>query len=336
MPRPAFWISSGWLRYFDSYELPCLVKLNEDEVEFVRDSSGDVIKKEPLYRLQWPGEGDTNRDGVPDKIVRKWPEAKAYFAQLEEDRNAQSHHSLKDLLKWDAIPERTPETVAYHLAVNQKMYGPIQYDVCGLPAARVSETLGAVFALDRDYYAAIVYLKQMAETHREHPFFQGFDTSVRDSLHKITQESVWLFFFMLGDCLYNREKKWWARGPKSNWWAHQAAYMHWVGRTGSGLYHSFAKFPRKTDEYMYKRAEVEIPDVLECLTRWSSSGWSEKARGNSHEDGHDPCVAREGGDNLIDAIGKALETGGVAETTIVFEEGKEPVITHTTKPAEPQ
>jgi hypothetical protein len=183
-----------------------------------------------------------------------------------------------------------PESVAYHLAINEHAYGKAAHPVCGLPARRVRQVLGAEFAVPDRHMATLSYLKWHAEGHRTHPLFQSFDTNVREELAKLGIESARLYLYLLQDCIYDHEAKWWSRWEDRHWWGRMATYLHWVGRTGTGLYERRA-FPWR-DAPLRDRMEKELPDVVDALDTWRKT--QEVSRGWSHESGSDPCSTGDG------------------------------------------
>jgi len=302
-----FTVSSGWLRYHpnSTYKLPRIVRVEEkDEEGRWRNVSATFTRRGgeswevPLYLLEWPGFQEKGGDDeIPTEICYNWPGVQKY----ENDRNqGGSHMSLRTLLENHLVPDEPPETVAYHLAVNQHIYGDAKFPVAGLPVRRVNQVLNARFAINERYYAALQYLMWHAEGHRHHPLFSGaFDTVVREKLVNLSHESVRLFFYMLGDCQYDPESEWYSRGDCKHWWDNLATYFHFVGRTGTGLYRGLA-FPQ---EYRMEKVEEEMPDLMDRLKAWNGNAMRQ-AREAAHTTGKDPCVVAE--KNLAEEIGILL------------------------------
>ena len=289
-----FDVGAGWLQYrpFSTYRLPELVRV-EDEDEFGGEAIAKFRRKgvdgdawtNPLYELRWPGY--TNKagiDSIPTKICDKWPGVPEALKSASPGGGG-SYVSLEWLKEEGLLPDPLPDALAYHLAINEHHYGPIESPVAALPAQRVQEVMDAEFAVNEHYWAALQYLKWHAEGHNMHPLFRQFDSSVRDYLHEITQKSAQLYFYLLRDCMYDRETMWFKRGDSRLWWDNFATYLHWVGRTGTGLYDRFS-FP--LEEHRRKLMWDEIPDVASSLEEWLHGPMAE-TRANSHVNGKDPC-----------------------------------------------
>ena len=241
--------SAGWLRYkpFSSYTLPTIEIVESPDGKPVK---GDFVRRgkvnfsRPLYRLRWPGQirrvgHDEERPEfkLPARIVEQWP-------TFVEGTVQKAGYPIETVLEKDWLPEEIPEVLAYHLAVNHDHYWddlPVQYPVAGLPADAAQEVVGAFFAIDEQYHAALKYLKWLAEGHRPHPLLTGFDTNIRERLLGIAEEAAYLYFYMLQDCLYDVEAKWYNRSPARHLWSYLATYLHWVGRSGTGTYMTLSK-----------------------------------------------------------------------------------------------
>lgn len=315
MDKSIFNIRSGWLSYapFRHYQLPKLVYVTEREVvgaegrpsqdvnvvygdekrvtvPFV-NKAGNVMFTRPLFRLQWPGElpetGATGGiDMVPASILKNIP----------------GHEPLADFVNewfslWDVVtdvdrnpgavpppvplPQELPPILAYHLAVNRELYykdQSIHHPVAALSEHRVSQVIDARFAIDANYMAALKYLKWHAESHHQHPMFNGFDTNVCETLMALSHKSAELYFYMLADCMYDQRKHYWAR---DNVWHRLALYLHYVGRTGQLLYARLAGI----DPPSGIRSDVvteQMQDVLDRVLEWHDD-LSETARQMSHE-----------------------------------------------------
>lgn len=270
-----FDVSAGWLKYHPTskYRLPTHYYAEtprdetRDRAEFVDKRSGTVVRTSALWYLHWPGQTSPEkaRDAlVPMSIIRRWPTFKPVEGQ------DQSHLSVGEILEQGIMPPEPPETLAYHIAVNYQGLGfdSVPFPVCGLPAARVQQVIDARFAMDKDASAAATYLKWVAEGHRTHPLLQGFDTNIREELMGLNHEAVRLYFYLVSDYLYDAESKWWAHDTK-RLWLPMAIYLHWVGRTGMGLYSSFAGF--RGGPWHVKRAQEEVEkaeDLKSRLVEW--------------------------------------------------------------------
>lgn len=268
------------------------------------DDEEDVMFRRRLYRLDWAGLDSAKRggdDSLPCELLQHWGGeiAEAARRQLRESPSAR-------MPMWDVMAMRhkegllhqLPEAVAYHVAVNSGVIhenrGTLAVPVCPvakLPGPLVQEVVHARFALDADYNAAATYLKWLAETHWEHPLLHrvGFDTAVRDHLTNISVEATRLYFYMLGDTLYDEQTHYYARGPVSEWWDRLACYLFWVGRTGMGLYDRFAEWPSDKDDWNWKGFTGAFPAIVERMEYYRESGY-QAARTMAHADGRDPAV----------------------------------------------
>jgi hypothetical protein len=288
-------------------------------VPFV-NKAGNVMFTRPLFRLQWPGElrlDDASHVGYgPDGLDpqhRKEPVPDEVpiniLRHLEPVKHLCTGHShtqrsLHTMVCGMGIqlPRELPTVVAYHLAVNREVYYPerdehevyrfntepgappprgVRHPVAALPERRVDEVLNARFAVDASYMAALRYLKWVAEGHHRHPMFTDFDTSVRETLMELSHKAAELYFYMLSDCMYDLRAHYWARDGKFIW-MRLALYLHYVGRTGGGLYARLAGI----DPPSGIRADVvekDMKDVLDRVVEWQDT-LGEEARRMSHVD----------------------------------------------------
>ena len=268
-----FDIRSGWLHYtpFFAYHLPRIVPCyGGDEngriggqpikASFSHGDSDGVGFKRPLYRLEWPGEMQVKAgserwgDEVPAIIMQHWEgyeHLREAIPRWRQMGGVETSYSLRMLLhdNCQELPRELPPTVAYHLAVNRMLYYPaktgepggyvgcVEHPVGSLPAKRAEQVLDARFALKQADLDGLIYLKWMAESHRYHPLWGGFDTMGRELLGSVSARAVQVFFKLIGDHLYDSETTWWSRGEDRNHWWRLATYLHWVGRTGDGMLH---------------------------------------------------------------------------------------------------
>lgn len=314
--RPLFTINGAkWLEYapLKRHALPELVYANPDlgdeatDAVFVRrerkgfsgattmspseaalrpkgEAEEDVMFRRRLYRLEWAGTHFHGDDGLPCELLRHWGGAVAARAgSLPGDARVPFLDAML-LRANDKLLHELPEKVAYHAAVGLRREVPVG----NLPGRVVQSVVDARFALDANYHAAAVYLKWLAESHTDHPLLTGFDTGVRDRLHRISVEATRLYFYMLGDQLYDEQARFYARGDLSDWWDQLATYLFWVGRTGSGLYESFADWPVRDRDGWPVFAKA-LPDVVERMAFYEERGHHE-ARRLAHATGRDPAV----------------------------------------------
>lgn len=294
-----FDICCGWLRYipFERYELPRLEAIeapdgNRRRGNFKDQRTGKIIFNRKLYRLHWAGQLASAKAlpnvRIPDELLQSWPT----FA----GKNVESLTSteVSDLLAKQLIPDSAPESLAYHLAVNRHWYAPegnakasqVVSSVAALPARCVDEVLDGTFAVDDRALATLQYLKWHAESHHHHPLFMGFDTCIREELMTLSGQAAALYFKLLEDYLYDFNRQWWAEHNSARTlWPHFALYLHWVGRTGTGLYankeHS-GLYPGSSSAHVEKCVQEDYLDLLKNLTD-KELMWKWRAHG--HVDG---------------------------------------------------
>jgi hypothetical protein len=328
---------SGWLEYapLRHHKLPSLVyansSLDEDETDAVfvsrrrkgwsgstsmspeeaagrakKDGEEDVMFRRRLYRLDWAGMSSVayrnGDDSLPCELLQHWSGEIAEAARLKLRADGSSARmTMLDVMALrdrDGLLEQLPETVAYHIAV-ARQGDPLMCPVANLPGMVVRSVIDARFALDANYQAAATYLKWLAETHWEHPLLQGFDTAVSDHLTNISTEATRLYFYMLGDTLYDKETQFYARGPVSEWWDRLACYLFWVGRTGMGVYTRLADWPDDEDR-RWKDFAAAFPGIVERIEFYRERGYR-AARTLARVDGRDPAVGFMTADALDDA-----------------------------------
>jgi len=325
-----FSVKHGWLRYkpHQRFKLPRLIYRYETDGQgfesgkpiqapFIRKGGTQVMFTRPLYELEWPGTMHVKKDStdwddqIPDSILgnikgfeRVKPDdpegmkTKGYDLHL---RSIVQRETLQSIVQGEIpwappLPRRIPNSIAYHLAVNQdKYYGPgsmMKHPVAGLPEARVLQVLSASFAIDSSYHAALTYLKWLGETHWQHPLLQNFDTNVREELMGVSEKAIQLYFYLLGDCLYDPDTKWFSRHEVKRFWDKLAGYLWWVGRTGMGLYADHAGMSDAHRVSFFIKWEESLPDVVECMDEWEEG--HRMMRSETHVDGMDPARPKHG------------------------------------------
>jgi len=316
--RPLFTINGAkWLEYapLKRHALPELVYANPDlgdeamDAVFVRrgrkgfsgattlssseaasrphgNDEEDVMFRRRLYRLEWAGAHFHGDDSLPCELLQHWGGAVAARAGALPNDARIPFVDMLVLRGNDNLLHELPEKVAYHAAIGLRREVP----VASLPSRIVHSVIDARFALDAKYHAAAVYLKWLAESHTDHPLLTGpgFDTAVRDRLDRISVEATRLYFYMLGDQLYDEQARYYGRGDFSDWWDQLATYLFWVGRTGSGLYESFADWP-VPDNNDWPAFAKAFPDVIERISFYVERG-HEEARRLAHATGKDPAL----------------------------------------------
>lgn len=257
------WDRSSSLDRSYSLALPrmCQSEINgrDKKVEFQRHGSKKIeFKRE--FKFAWPGQTEKpHKDLIPYKIVKTWNDFD------KNEKSAQSHYSLKELVDKDLLPKELPICIAYHLAVNHELYYPgkgVQYPVGVLPAQRVQEVVDSVFAIDSHARHALKYMSWLAKGHWGHPLLSSFDTNIRDNLLDISIKTIQLFFLLAYDYKYSSEDKWWERGASYK----PAAALMWAGQTGSGLYATHAGYDIYSEKGM-QSIPKDIQDQIENLTQ---------------------------------------------------------------------
>lgn len=261
---------------FRNYRLPEIVRVHSEDRE-PRDApiqrrDGTVTATHGLYALKWPGWRweDNEHTNVHWDMLRHFVPQHLLEAH---GLHQQSHIDLADLVQLGLLPERVPEELAYHLAVNYDWYGDDGLrDVAGIPRQIAVATVQQVFALPEGVLPTLNYLKWMAESHKRHPLFgygvEGLDTMHRENLQEVTQTAALLYFRTLGDFSYDATAGYWSRGADKRWWPYFAAYLHWVGRTGQGLYDDHSGL--WTNQSWRHKLIEEFPQVVEGLMAWNA------------------------------------------------------------------
>lgn len=261
------------------------------------DKHGHVKQTRRLYRLQWPGQlrpGEAPKEGhwdmIPASILGNLKGFEHMKRWAKEPFPDGTFYSLARLIKenGDELPTELPTEVAYHLAVNKDFYyptpesdgpptvaeleeilkGTVRHPVAGLPADRVAQVLDARFALDAHAKEALAHLKWQAESWFHNPHITGFDTMIRSGLYKICWTIVQRYFWLLGDYIYDFDKKSWERSEwKRHWWQ-MAGYLFWIGRTGAGCIEEQAGMPTPND-HSVETFEKVCPDVRKRIEEWN-------------------------------------------------------------------
>ena len=263
------------------------------------DKSGHVKWTRRLYRLEWPGELPEGHgpkaghwDMIPASILGNLKGFEHMKRWAKEPAPDGTFYSLAMILKenGDTLPEELPLEIAYHLAVNKDFYypepkletnrptiaeleeilkGTVRHPVAGLPAERVAQVLDARFALDQHALDTLAHLKWQAESWFHNPHITGFDTMIREGLYKICWTIVQRYFWLLGDYIYDSEKKYWQKAEwKYHWWQ-MAGYLFWTGRTGGGVIDKLAGMP-STEDRSVENFEKTCPDVRARIEAWAS------------------------------------------------------------------
>ena len=279
-----------WLRYkpFRRYQLPEVVSLDET-VRVSKDGETGHI-----FYLRWPGMGVPHYDDplcceIPQDILRSWCES------IPSDR------SLRSLLSGGSVPSSPPISVAYHVAVNTHRIrwskdgvtrwdnddiplasdGLPPFSVAGLPPDALRYVLGQRFALDASYLGAVKYLKWLAEGHRNHPLFRLFDTMIEEELMDVSTRCAQLFFFLLGDCIWDFKSKepFFSRDLDRFAWAPMASYLHFAGRVGVGRIEDQSGIDKWRDR------QTMPFKVFESIDSWDSEGSRDASRVSWREPG---------------------------------------------------
>ena len=264
------------LRYapFAHYQLPELVYEETPDgdrryVPFKRRHESEPDFTRPLYRLRWPGETDRPDSSAPIANLGKIPWLKGIQPGIGDKVQISDIWSLWAKTEGAILPE----SIAYHVAVNPTCMGqeaePTTPTIAGLPGERVDQVFNARFCPDANALATLRYLKWQAESLRDCPFFRGFDTNIRETLHELQHEAVRLYFYLLGDYRYDHEACWWDRDMSRFVWQRLATYLHWVGRTGSAMYGSMSHI--RSAGIRQDVVKKHMQDVVDCDHAWIQS-----------------------------------------------------------------
>ncbi len=101
------------------------------------------------------------------------------------------------------------------------------------------------FALSRNYLREIRRMAQMAKS--EWAMERSFDTSVRDTCLDPAINFVWCSFYLLGDCVYDRDTKYYSRLGEAEIARYVLPYRFWCHQTGRGLTGDHARMGKLQD-----------------------------------------------------------------------------------------
>ena len=91
----------------------------------------------------------------------------------------------------------------------------------------------SIFAIDGHYERAIEDLFLNGRRYWGHHLYGGFDTSVREYLLRPAKEFIDCAFYLLGDCWYDVESRWFSRDYPLRFNLHRLMiYRFWAGQTG--------------------------------------------------------------------------------------------------------
>ena len=285
------------------------------------DRSGDIKWQRKLYRLEWPGElpdGHAPKEGGWDQVPAVFLErlglcrcGKGTDTNGDGDCLACAHsggghgalsHSLLTAIRSGWIPPKElPLAIAYHMAVNGRIYHPLKtetpggvsgnvhHPVAGLPAHRVLDVLDARFALDTNAVNTLKYLQWEAESWYHNPMMRGFDTMVREGLYRICWTMVQSYFWLLGDYLYDRQTFYWDKSASSHHWWQLAGCLFWAGRVGNGILSELAGVcaPQMRSIASFTQ---ECPDVRARMLEWQGKDYNAAA---SHVSGSMPGIKED-------------------------------------------
>jgi hypothetical protein len=92
-----------------------------------------------------------------------------------------------------------------------------------------------VFAIDEGYLREIRYWSQFALNSWNRSNFASADTVVREICLEPAIGMIRVAFFLIGDCTYDPENKWYSRTDKNFLVEHVMSYKFWAYQTGRGL-----------------------------------------------------------------------------------------------------
>lgn len=92
----------------------------------------------------------------------------------------------------------------------------------------------SIFAINGTYERAIEDMFLNGRHYWGFRLYEGFDTSVREHLLRPAKEFISCAFYLLGDCWYDVDNKWYSRDPLRSWLYRVMVYRFWAGQTGRG------------------------------------------------------------------------------------------------------
>lgn len=112
-----------------------------------------------------------------------------------------------------------------------------------LPEPYDTVVKAAVFAVSRDFMGEI-----HSNTRRAWAVFNSQRNLGASNLSELCWEPgiehVWLAFYLLGDCAFDSETKWFVRGPKKTILQYAMAYKFWGHQTGDSMISKCARLNR--------------------------------------------------------------------------------------------
>lgn len=176
-----------------------------------------------------------------------------------------------------------------------------------LPEPWDSEVLGYHFALSNEYHEEIRRNARQADL--EWGQHRRFDTNIREMLLGPAIEHVWSAFYLLADCVYNPDTKWWYRHRHPRMMASLLSYRFWLSQTGDGMVRVHSKvddLPKSFSAHLTHWGQ-QVDEFLRAL------GELEEAR----RDQHDKAFRLQGGG----------DGRNQADVMLGLARGEDPVIT---------
>ena len=111
-----------------------------------------------------------------------------------------------------------------------------------LPAEYMEWSDNLTFVLDSGYRNEIRRMARRAA--EEWGTERGFDTMIREVCLGPAIEFVWCSFYLICDCIYDKETKYFSRKDKDKIARYVLAYRFWCHQTGGGLIKDHARFDK--------------------------------------------------------------------------------------------
>lgn len=142
-----------------------------------------------------------------------------------------------------------------------------------LPDFLEEEVRGYTFALTSDYHTEM--RRNAVRARQEWDYPRSFDTMIRESCLAPAVAHARVAFYLLADCIWDPETKYWWKEKDLQLSTSLMAYKFWLGQTGRGLvgdHAGFGKLERFTqygvslaDTVQHRRRVTRIQSALEAV-----------------------------------------------------------------------
>lgn len=192
------------------------------------------IRHELVFpRIRWAGEGPLAKGNV--------------------DKHTQIYR-----LDWEAFDETL---LKQHKRWNRRCWPGLEIPFHSVLPERYDQLLrNARFALNQTYELEIQ--RNCRRALEEWNIYRGFDTNVRETCLETGQAHAWVAFYLLNDCLYDEETKYYDRGPQSWLLNHAMVYKFWGHQTGGGLLWRNARFEQLLDRVSGDHVSSDVRDAV--------------------------------------------------------------------------